>query len=395
MFVGLSDHDIEASIPMPSASSTSRDCDESILKYFSDGVTHYEWIDFVESLANDFRSLLFHSLEFQRVFNPFGERVTVQSLQRVLKHRSLETALRPFRLQVGDHDHAVLELQTRIGTLPSKNLYSLAIEKKHWDIVDAMINSKIVTDESLEQKLLASAKVGNIYYTQMFLEKGAKPRGIKGEPAPIVYAVELDNEELVDLLFKYGAKVPKAVEGNSCLHLAAKKGNIAIATYLLENGADVNAVNGLTEWAPIHEAAAGGKYDMCRFLVEQYNCNLTCTTATGKRAADLAKRGGHQMLAAYLEMSAKQYEIAVSEADLGEEVLPPQPVDAPQSQQQPVENQQQLVHNNIGSNNNSEAVLPVDQPVQPNQLSMPEMDKRQVAIFSEPYDSYCALLFSL
>lgn len=151
----------------------------------------------------------------------------------------------------------------RIGTLPSKNFYSLAIEKRHWDIVDAMINSKIVTDESLEQKLLASVKVGNIYYTQMFLDKGAKPQGIKGEPAPLVYAVELENEELVVLLFKYGAKVPKAVEGNSCLHLAAKKGNIAIATYLLENGADVNAINGLTEWAPI----------LMKLLLE---VNMTC-----------------------------------------------------------------------------------------------------------------------
>lgn len=81
------------------------------------------------------------------------------------------------------------------------------------------------------------------------------------------------------------------------------------------------------------------------------------------------------MLAAYLEMSVKQYEIAVSEADLGE-VLPPQPVDAAQSQQKPVENQQHHAHNIINGKN--ESVLPVDQSVQPNE-SMPEMDKRQAA----------------
>jgi ankyrin repeat protein len=204
---------------------------------------------------------------------------------------------------VGDLGHVELELCNRMGTLSSNNLYCLAIEGKHWDLVDAMINSNIQTIESLEHKLVASAKSGNVNLCRLFLEQGAKPKGVgNGELPPLFYAVQLDHTEMVSLLFNKGAKIPKHGNGEkSELHIAAKKGNIAIAQMLIENGADVNAINGNTEWAPVHEAAAGGKIEMCQFLVENYNCDLDCLTATGKRAFDLARIGGHSFLGAYLK----------------------------------------------------------------------------------------------
>lgn len=79
--------------------------------------------------------------------------------------------------------------------------------------------------------------------------------------------------------------------GSTPLGMAAGYGDIAIATLLLERGADINAAQGLTNKTPLAYAAMVGKVDMVRFLLER-GADLTIKDGHGHTALQLAERLG-------------------------------------------------------------------------------------------------------
>lgn len=52
------------------------------------------------------------------------------------------------------------------------------------------------------------------------------------------------------------------------LHVAAAHGKLDIVKWLVEMGADVNAYGGITGGGPLDEAASNGHYDVVKFLIE-------------------------------------------------------------------------------------------------------------------------------
>lgn len=71
-------------------------------------------------------------------------------------------------------------------------------------------------------------------------------------PPAFILAIDSENMEIIDSLFKYDCKVlnDRDSEGYGCVHLTSEQGKIDILKWLVENGADImmtshNGVNAL------------------------------------------------------------------------------------------------------------------------------------------------------
>ena len=89
---------------------------------------------------------------------------------------------------------------------------------------------------------------------------------------PLHYAAKRSNLDIFQLLYSKKFRYLKSCFTFTSLHWAARKGQISVATYLLEKGANINLKtcderdSGGT---PLHFAASKGKFDMCRLLVSK------------------------------------------------------------------------------------------------------------------------------
>lgn len=102
-------------------------------------------------------------------------------------------------------------------------------------------------------------------------------------------------------LLQLGAD-PDAVSRNQMavtpLHSALAAGHQDLACVLIEAGADVNAVNS-TGWTPLHYAAATGAADIVRRLI-QAGARKEAKNQSGQTATDVAKVKGHLIIAEIL-----------------------------------------------------------------------------------------------
>lgn len=79
--------------------------------------------------------------------------------------------------------------------------------------------------------------------TLQLLEAGVDPNGdLSGPyPAPIIIAVDVNNQQIIDALIQKGADLNvKDPKGYSLLHLVCEVGNIPLVRFFLEKGLDVN-----------------------------------------------------------------------------------------------------------------------------------------------------------
>jgi ankyrin repeat protein len=94
--------------------------------------------------------------------------------------------------------------------------------------------------------------------------------------------------KIVDLLLKSGADVDAGddTSGRRAIHEAAEKGRLEVLGFLLERGADINA---LDKWnfTPLHRAAFQGGSDNVRLLIDK-GANVSAKTCRGQTALDLA-----------------------------------------------------------------------------------------------------------
>ncbi len=104
------------------------------------------------------------------------------------------------------------------------------------------------------------------------------------------------------VLLEQGAD-PQAVARNPMkvmpLHSAASARNVALARALLERGAPVDARQAMG-WTPLHAAAQNGDRAMAELLL-QHSADPHATNDEGVSAVDLAKKGGHNDVAAMFE----------------------------------------------------------------------------------------------
>lgn len=90
---------------------------------------------------------------------------------------------------------------------------------------------------------------------------------------------------------------------SDAFHIAARNGHQAVAAFLLESGADIDAV-GYLGATGLHWAAIRGRGEIVRWLVEAGADTGLCDPEFDATPAGWAREGGHRELAEFLESGA-------------------------------------------------------------------------------------------
>jgi len=112
----------------------------------------------------------------------------------------------------------------------------------------------------------------------------------RGGSTPLLFAARADDAESARLLLAAGADVNDALpDGTSALTLAAHSGNEAVATLLVEKGADPNAA--AVGYTPLHAAVLRGKLGLVNALLARGanpNARITAGTPIRRSSQDFA-----------------------------------------------------------------------------------------------------------
>ncbi|KAF2859436.1 ankyrin [Piedraia hortae CBS 480.64] len=94
----------------------------------------------------------------------------------------------------------------------------------------------------------------------MLCEEGSSKRTV------LMHAVERNEEDIIDLLFKNAPRVNVNIcddKGLTALHIAAGKGNSGIARLLIKHSANMEAEDKFRE-TPIFKAVEAGKLELAK-----------------------------------------------------------------------------------------------------------------------------------
>jgi hypothetical protein len=144
--------------------------------------------------------------------------------------------------------------------------------------------------QALDQ-VLKAADAGDAKTVATFLDKGLDPNSTdkQGNTLLMIAAVQ-GHEALVKLLIERKADVARrSPAGDSALMLASLKGHLAVVKLLVEHHAPISYKTG---WAPLHYAAFEGKTEVVKYLLEK-GADRDAIAPNGYSALLLAMRNGH------------------------------------------------------------------------------------------------------
>jgi len=160
-------------------------------------------------------------------------------------------------------------------------------------------------EESMDNRWMRAARVGDTDELRQLLEAGMDPgryvlvdEGMVSPMAEQVTALHLaafgGHVEACRLLLANGAEVDaltlpteRTESGDTPLMRAVWGRSIPVAELLLEAGADVDDVEGMTGDTPLMAAARSGQPSMCQLLLE-HGAGLEAFNQDGEGAMDLA-----------------------------------------------------------------------------------------------------------
>ncbi|WP_035098096.1 M48 family metallopeptidase [Anoxybacteroides tepidamans] len=128
------------------------------------------------------------------------------------------------------------------------------------------------------------------------------------ETSPLIQAVVANNKAKVRALIDAGTDINETDnQGKTALHWAAQDGNIAIASLLLEAGADIEAADDdLAVTTPLITAASAGQAEMVAFLAHK-GANIEAKDSEGMTALMYAAMNGHaNAVQTLLQLGAKR-----------------------------------------------------------------------------------------
>jgi hypothetical protein len=139
-------------------------------------------------------------------------------------------------------------------------------------------------------ELLKAVNEGNAKTVGVLLDKGLDPDTADPDGNTILMiAARLGHQDVVSLLISRKAAVARrSPHGDTALMMACLKGHLAIAKLLVANGAQISQ----SGWAPLHYAAFEGRAEVIRYLLEK-GADKDALAPNGFTALMLAARGGH------------------------------------------------------------------------------------------------------
>lgn len=126
-----------------------------------------------------------------------------------------------------------------------------------------------VYDKKKQTPLFCAAAAGHADMVEFLVEKGADVNPPRKPDCwtPLYAAVSAGHKDVVALLTSRGGDVnAKAVTGDTPLHVAALRGDRAMAAILIENGAKLNTTNARWGNTPLHVAVAAGRDSIVELL---------------------------------------------------------------------------------------------------------------------------------
>lgn len=147
-----------------------------------------------------------------------------------------------------------------------------------------------VSAQTLEASLRAALE-GDLQTIQGLIERGTSPDTADAEGNTLLMlASRSGHEPVVAYLIARKASVSQRNRyGDTALMAASLKGHVAAAQVLLANGAEVNP----TGWAPLHYAAFDGRTEMVRFLLDK-GADKNAVAPNEFTPLMLAVRNGHE-----------------------------------------------------------------------------------------------------
>ena len=139
-------------------------------------------------------------------------------------------------------------------------------------------------------ELLKAANAGDANAVAGFLSKGLDPDSAdkQGNTLLMIAAVQ-GHEALAKLLIERKASVAKrSPAGDTALNLASLKGHLGIVKMLVEHRAPISQPG----WAPLHYAAFEGRTEVVKYLLEK-GAEKDAVAPNGYSALLLAMRNGH------------------------------------------------------------------------------------------------------
>ncbi|MEI0747941.1 ankyrin repeat domain-containing protein [Brachyspira pulli] len=186
-------------------------------------------------------------------------------------------------LMASFHDITITELLIEKGA---------DIEARNVDGINALVYAVSLNDEEMVKFLLEKGADAN---TVCEIEN----EHIYMPPTPLMNAVYNGNTNIINMLLENGADINYTTDEMTPLIYAAYKGNTNIINTLLENGVDINYTNyyGMTA---LMYAASYNQFEAVKILLEN-NADTSITDENGYTALDLIKSKDNNDIVKLLE----------------------------------------------------------------------------------------------
>lgn len=146
----------------------------------------------------------------------------------------------------------------------------------------------------------AAAEYGSPKAIQMLLEKMAPINALDCvDQTPIFMGIKSGNLEGMKCLKSCGANLElKTRDKRSLLHRAVWEGNHEITEWLLKEGLSPDSKDG-NDWTPLHSAAALGNIAIASLLL-QYGADIKCPTTANECPVEIAQKYNRRGMVLFL-----------------------------------------------------------------------------------------------
>ncbi len=164
-----------------------------------------------------------------------------------------------------------------------------------------LVFSLFLLHDFVAQDVFNAARNGDVKTIKRLLAKDSSLVNAKNEQgfSPLILAAYRNQPKILKVLIERGAQLDYASQEGTALLGACFKGNLEIASLLVNKGASVN-ISGPSGVSPLIFAVQSNKIELVKFLLTA-NADKNHKDIKGKSAADYAKEMGNEAILKVME----------------------------------------------------------------------------------------------